>query len=566
VELEARRQEAALSLADYFADVCPRRRREPLHLRRPVVPERGRTARLIRRHGFITASVVPGVMALAPALRAAIRVLRGRPDDLLPAFLLTPAVSVVVRVVTFAGLGSAYAYLAVTGRLRAFRTALVERDLDPPDPNTEPEAFAEWLDAFVPLLETLATPTTVAILAVTAVVSLLCFLVLSAVVTAAQLAACRATLDDDRGTTAAIRGGRRHFPAVLGLFVLEFLLWLVLTGAAVVAVAAALSVSRVLGLPVGLIVGLLWVLAVAAIRFGFAFAPVVAVVDGVGTVAAVRGGYRFVRSRPVDAFGYALLAVALLGALSSLAALSPEAGGVLMGVGSFLLVAPALALSKTALYADHVDAIAPPAVPDRSITAQLGDGLRRGLGEMVRFARRSPVALGLSALLFVAGVGLGWVLAAPYEGVVTASIEGRLEGHFPPTAALFFAANNWTVAVASGLGGLALAVPSAVSLLFNGAMFGVYGRLEVAPLELVAFVAPHGVLELPALVVAGALGLSLGAAAWRTARGRETVSDLAAAVERAFWVLVGVGVVLAAAGLVEGFLSPYYYRPFLGAG
>lgn len=503
-------------------------------------------------------------MALAPALRAAIRVLRGRPDDLLPAFLLTPAVSAVVRVVTLAGFGTAYAYLAVTGRLRAFRADLAGSDLEPPDPNAEPDAFAEWVEEFVPLLETLVTPTTVAILVATGVVSILVFVVLSAVVTAAQLAACRATLDDDRGTTAAIRGGRRHWPSILGLLVLEFCLWLVLTGGAVAGIAAALLVSPILGLLVGLVAVLLWVVAAAAVRFVFAFAPVVAVVDGVGTAAAVRGGLRFARSRLVDAVGYSLLAVALLGALSLLAAFSTEAGGVLVGVASFLLVAPALSLSKTALYADHVDAIAPPQPPDRSLTGQVGDGVRRGLAETVRFARRSPVAVALSALLFVGGFALGWVLAAPYEGVVTASIEGRLEGHFPPTAALFFAANNWTVAVGSGLGGLALAVPSAVSMTFNGMMFGVYGRLEVAPIELVAFVAPHGVLEVPALVVAGGLGLSLGATTWRTARGRATTRDLAAAVERAFWVLVGVGVVLGVAGLIEGFVSPYYYGPLRG--
>lgn len=502
-------------------------------------------------------------MSLAPALRAAIRVLRGRPADLLPAFLLTPAVSAVVRVVSLAGLGTAYAYLAITGRLRAFRTQLAPGDLDPPDPNAEPEAFSEWVEEFVPLLETLVTPTTVALLVVTGVVSLLLFVVLSAVVTAAQLAACRATLDDDRGTTAAIRGGRRHWSSILGLLVLEFFLWLILTGAVVAGIVAALLVSPILGLLVGLVAGLLWVVAVAAARFVFAFAPVVAVVDGVGTTTAVRGGVRFVRSRPVDAVGYSLLAVSLLGALSVLAAFSPEAGGVLVGVASFLLVAPALSLSKTALYAGHVDTIAPPPPPDRSLTGQVGDGVRRGLREMAGFARRSPVALALSTLLFVGGFALGWVLAAPYDGVVTASIEGRLEGHFPPTAALFFAANNWTVAVGSGLGGLAVAVPSAVSMVFNGMMFGVYGRLEVAPLELVAFVAPHGVLEVPALVVAGGLGLSLGATAWRTVRGRASTRELAAAVERAFWVLVGLGVVLVVAGLIEGFVSPYYYRPIL---
>lgn len=94
--------------------------------------------------------------------------------------------------------------------------------------------------------------------------------------------------------------------------------------------------------------------------------------------------------------------------------------------------------------------------------------------------------------------------------------------------------------------------------------FGVYGRLEAAPAELVAFVVPHGVLEVSAIVLAGALGLSLGATAWRRVRGRASRRELADAVDRGFWVLVGLAVVLVVAGLIEGFVSPYYYRPSLG--
>lgn len=503
-------------------------------------------------------------MAFAPALRAAGRVLRGRPDGVLPAFLLTPAISAVVRVVTLAGIATAYAHLEFTGRLRSVRADLAARDLDPPDPNTEPEAFADWMEGIVPVLETLVTPTTVGILAVTAAASLLLFVVLSSVATAAQLAACRGTLDDDRGTTAALHGARRHWRPILGLLLLEVALWVLVTGLAVGGVALGVAVSPLLGLLVGLVAAVVWIVAAIAIGFLFAFAPVAAVVDDVGASDALRGAAGYVRADPVDAVVYGVLAVGVIGTLYALAAVAGEAAGLLVGVGSFLFVGPVLSLTKTALYVRHVDSIAPPAAPDRPLRRQVVDGLGRGLEELVRFVRRSPAAVAGSALLFVAGIGLGWGLAAPYEGVVTTSIDGRLEGHFPPTAAAFFAANNWTVAVASGFGGLALAVPAAVSMLFNGTVLGVYGRLEVAPAELLAFVAPHGLLELPAIVVSGALGLSLGASAWRTGRGRASMRELADAVDRGFWVLVGVGVLLVLAGLIEGFVSPYYYRPFVG--
>jgi Integral membrane protein DUF95. len=51
--------------------------------------------------------------------------------------------------------------------------------------------------------------------------------------------------------------------------------------------------------------------------------------------------------------------------------------------------------------------------------------------------------------------------------------------------------------------------------------------------------------------------------AWRAFRGRLSRTGFADAIENAFWVLVGIGVLIAVAALIEGFVSPYYWRPFL---
>lgn len=186
-------------------------------------------------------------MALSPAVRAAIAVPRRRPDDLLRAFLPTPAVSAVGRVVAPVGVALAYAHLGLTGRLERFRGELADRRRDPPDPNTEPEAFAERLDGVAPLLESLLTSTTVGILAATPLLSLVVVVVIAAVATAARLTACRAPLDDERGTTAAIRGSSRHRRSIPGLLVAEGLRWLAATGIAVAGVVAVAQVSPLAG-------------------------------------------------------------------------------------------------------------------------------------------------------------------------------------------------------------------------------------------------------------------------------------------------------------------------------
>ncbi|MFW6000618.1 MAG: stage II sporulation protein M, partial [Halorubrum sp.] len=55
----------------------------------------------------------------------------------------------------------------------------------------------------------------------------------------------------------------------------------------------------------------------------------------------------------------------------------------------------------------------------------------------------------------------------------------------------------------------------------------------------------------------------LGAVSWRTFRGRASRDRLADALETAFWVTVGLGVLFVVAAVIEGFVSPYYWRPFL---
>ncbi|MFC6767624.1 stage II sporulation protein M, partial [Natrinema soli] len=166
---------------------------------------------------------------------------------------------------------------------------------------------------------------------------------------------------------------------------------------------------------------------------------------------------------------------------------------------------------------------------------------------------------------FVLGLGLlgfwmGWAAAGPFVGTFDASITARLEGQLPPTMAANLFGNNWFVALTTAYAGVALAVPAIASLLFNGVFLGIMARLEVDPLELAAFVVPHGVLEIPAILIAGALGVSVGVTAWRTWRARASRTALADALERAFWVLIGIGILLAIAAVIEGFVSPFYYR------
>lgn len=500
-------------------------------------------------------------MKPSTAIRAAAVALQ-RPSELLPAYFLAPAIPAVARVFPVFGLAITYLYLSATGRLAALRAALSNTDLQPPPQDGDPAAFETWAADVQSVLDLALTPTTLAVLGVSVLLGILAAVALGVVATAAQLSASYARLRGERGTVAAIRGARRHWSSILAIRLLEAVLWAGIVGVAAGVVAAAVSVSPLLGGLLALVVVPLALLALVAVRAVFAFAPVAVVVDDAGAVASLRGGWGFLRSNPLDALVYYGVAVASLLALGALAgALAVLGGAPLVGVVGFTLVSPFLDVTKTALYGDARGSLSPPTAPEAPLTDRLQSGLRRGWAELVGFVRAKPLLHVASFGIALGGGVVGWTLAAPLAETVPSSIAARLEGHNPLAATIEFGANNWTVAVSTAFAGLVLAVPAAVSLWFNGVVLGAIARTETAPLELLAFVVPHGIIEIPALVIAGALGLHLGAVGWRTRFG--TQSRLADELERAFWVCVGVGILLAVAGLIEGFVSPYYYRPFL---
>ncbi|MFC6795032.1 stage II sporulation protein M [Halobaculum halobium] len=170
----------------------------------------------------------------------------------------------------------------------------------------------------------------------------------------------------------------------------------------------------------------------------------------------------------------------------------------------------------------------------------------------------------LAALATLVGIAAGYATTAPYG--VTASGPEDVAGVFgtvPVGPFVTIAANNWLVSAGLAYGGIAFGVPAVSGLLFNGvlvgALAGVFDRLAF-----LALVAPHGVLELPVIAVAGGLGLHLGGVGWRAVRGRTNPDEVATALERAARVLVGIGILLIVAAAIEAFVTPRVAAVVLG--
>jgi uncharacterized membrane protein SpoIIM required for sporulation len=127
-----------------------------------------------------------------------------------------------------------------------------------------------------------------------------------------------------------------------------------------------------------------------------------------------------------------------------------------------------------------------------------------------------------------------------------------------PLASSAIMTNNLSVCFESFAGGIVFGLGSFYSLVTNGMMLGVvavacqrYGM----SLALWSFVAPHGSLELPAIVIAGGAGFHLGYAMlfpgplrWKDSVARGGI--------QATRLVSGIIPMLVVAGTLEGFFSP----------
>ncbi len=129
---------------------------------------------------------------------------------------------------------------------------------------------------------------------------------------------------------------------------------------------------------------------------------------------------------------------------------------------------------------------------------------------------------------------------------------------YRPIMASNIIANNVQVTFAAFAFGLTAGIGTLILLLTNGVslggVMGLYASKGITPL-LIKFVAPHGVLELTAICIAGGAGLLLAAALLipgERTRRRALVENGRRAIQ-----LIGVSsVLLVVAGALEGFISP----------
>lgn len=127
-----------------------------------------------------------------------------------------------------------------------------------------------------------------------------------------------------------------------------------------------------------------------------------------------------------------------------------------------------------------------------------------------------------------------------------------------PLYVTFYVTNNTKVAFTSFALGVFLAIPTIIILFYNGIAIG--GTIAIVEMKgmlnnLLGFISPHGVIELMAIFMASAAGMSLGWALLLPGRLSRTDALKKKAYE-AISLVAGAGLLLAIAGIIETFVSP----------
>ena len=142
-----------------------------------------------------------------------------------------------------------------------------------------------------------------------------------------------------------------------------------------------------------------------------------------------------------------------------------------------------------------------------------------------------------------------------------AYVEDRFEQYYSdqPSAVFFtkVTTNNIQVSFVAFALGLFAAVPGAYILGLNGLALGQAAGWMIAAGDGARFfglILPHGLLELSAIVIAGAAGLALGWS-WIAPGDRRRSDALAVEGRRAAAVVLGLMATFIAAGTIEGFLT-----------
>lgn len=172
---------------------------------------------------------------------------------------------------------------------------------------------------------------------------------------------------------------------------------------------------------------------------------------------------------------------------------------------------------------------------------------------LVRYVPVAALIFFVSALL---GYGLGSQI--PAAGLQNPGTTGGSPFMPAELTTLSLTVNNLGALLVMALGAISLGAMTVLSLVLNGLLIGVVvgvALTQVSSVVVAALIVPHGLIEIPALLIVAAVGLRFG---WRTVqyiRGHTHELVTGQDLREAGWLLTTAAVLILVAAYVEANLT-----------
>jgi len=170
----------------------------------------------------------------------------------------------------------------------------------------------------------------------------------------------------------------------------------------------------------------------------------------------------------------------------------------------------------------------------------------------------------VTVLLFITAVIVGWMgtvhnpaLGNELLSLFQKEIAGQITLENPVDMCLKIFANNLEACILLFLGGATFGILTLLILSLNGIVIGAVSEIISkghSVLFIAAAIVPHGIFEIPAFIIASALGFSMAQALIAEWFGTADTSTEAQRLARSF--LLYVLPLIAVAAVVEAFITP----------
>ncbi|MBE8539140.1 stage II sporulation protein M [Geoglobus acetivorans] len=173
------------------------------------------------------------------------------------------------------------------------------------------------------------------------------------------------------------------------------------------------------------------------------------------------------------------------------------------------------------------------------------------------------ILISLTFVFFIS-IAFGYIFALKYEPLTKNMVEnlfsefgfvGSLK-HYEVFAFIFL--NNTLKAFSAMILGVFLGIVPLLFVVFNGIVIGVvvgYVGMEIGILRTLLLLIPHGILEIPAILVSCAYGFEMGIAFYRLLRGERISLDAVILEHLKKFVKIPLPMLLVAA-LIETYITP----------